>query len=73
MKTVLLKNVRKGEFFTLTNNVKHNEDGEVLSKYVYVRNDYDRESKKYEVYKFDDVNDYRFMNGTRIVWIDFEF
>lgn len=73
MKPVLLKNVRKGEFFTLTNNVKYNEDGEVLSKYVYVRDAYDRESKKYEVYKFDDVNDYRFIKGTRIVYVDFNF
>jgi hypothetical protein len=73
MKPVLLKNVRKGEFFTLTNNVKYNEDGEVLSKYVYVRDAYDRESKKYEVYKFDDVCNYRFMNGTRIVYVDFRF
>lgn len=73
MKPVLLKNVRKGEFFTLTNNVKHNEDGEVLSKYVYVRDAYDRECKKYEVYKFDDVCNYRFMNGTRIVYVDFCF
>lgn len=73
MKPVLLKNVRKGEFFTLTDNVMHNEDGEVLSKYVYVRDAYDRESKKYEVYKFDDVCNYRFMNGTRIVYVDFEF
>jgi hypothetical protein len=73
MKPVLLKDVRKGEYFTLTNNVKYNEDGEVLSKYVYVRSDYDRESKKYEVYKFDDINDYRFVKGTRIVWVDFIF
>jgi hypothetical protein len=55
MKPVLLKQVKKGEFFALTNNVKYNEDGEVLSKYVYVRDAYDREGKKYEVYKFDDV------------------
>jgi hypothetical protein len=73
MKPVLLKQVKMGEYFTLTNNVKYNEDGEVLSKYVYVRDAYDRESKKYEVYKFDDVNDCRFMKGTRIVWIDFVF
>jgi hypothetical protein len=73
MKPVLLKNVKKGEFFLLTDKPKLNEDGEVLSKYVYVRSDYDRESKKYEVYKFDDVCNYRFMNGTRIVYIDFVF
>lgn len=73
MKPVLLKDVRKGEYFTLTDKVKYNEDGEVLSKYVYIRSDYDREIKKYEVYKNDDMNDYRFMKGTRIVWIDFAF
>lgn len=73
MKPVLLKQVKKGEFFALTNNVKQNEDGEVLSKYVYVRDAYDRDSKKYEVYKFDDVCNYRYMNGTRIVYVDFRF
>ena len=73
MKPVLLKQVKKGEFFALTNSVKYNEDGEVLSKYVYVRDAYDRESKKYEVYKFDDVCNYRYMNGTRIVYVDFSF
>jgi hypothetical protein len=73
MKPVLLKQVKKGEFFTLTDSVKYNEDGEVLSKYVYVRDAYDRESKKYEVYKFDDVCNYRYMNGTRIVYVDFRF
>ena len=73
MRPILLSRVRKGEYFTLTNKVKCNEDGEVLPKYVYVRSDYDREEKKYEVHKFDDINDYRFMKGTRIVWIDFIF
>lgn len=73
MRPILLSSVRKDEYFTLTNKVKCNEDGEVLSKYVYVRSDYDRESKKYEVYKFDDVNDHRYMKGSRIVWIDFMF
>lgn len=73
MKPVLLKNVRKGEYFTLTQKVQRNEDDEVLSKYVYVRSDYDMESKKYEVYKFDDMNDYRYMKGTRIVWVNFIF
>ena len=73
MKPVLLKDVRKGEYFTLTDKVKYNEDDEVLSRYVYVRSDYDRETKKYEVYKFDDINDYRYMKGTRIEWVDFRF
>ena len=73
MKPVLLKQVKKGEYFALTNKVKYNEDGEVLSKYVYVRDAYDRESKKYEVYKFDEICNYRFLKGTRIVYVDFRF
>lgn len=73
MRPILLKDVRKGEYFTLTKKVQRNEDDEVLSKYVYVRDTYDRESKKYEVYKFDDVCNYRYMKGTRIVWIGFRF
>lgn len=73
MRPILLKKVRKGEYFTLTQKVQRNEDDEVLSKYVYVRSDYDRDSKKYEVYKFDDINDYCYMKGTRIVWVDFIF
>lgn len=73
MKPVLLKDVRKGEYFTLTNNVKYNEDGEVLSKYVRIKGEYDRSIKKYEVYKNDDCCDYTFMKGSRIVWIDFIF
>ena len=73
MKAVLLKNVKKGEFFTLTDKIKFNEDDEVLSKYVYVKSDYERSLRKYEVYKFDDCNNYRFMKGERIVYIGFRF
>lgn len=73
MKPTLLKNVKKGDYFTLTDKVKFNEDGEVLSKYVYVRSDYERDIKKYEVYKFDDVNDFRYLKGDRIVYVDFFF
>lgn len=73
MKPTLLKNVKKGDYFTLTDKVKYNEDGEVLEKYVYVRSDYERDIKKYEVYKFSDVNDFRFLKGDRIVYVDFFF
>jgi hypothetical protein len=57
----------------LTDKVKYNDDGEVLSKYVYVRGDYEKSSKKYEVFKFNDVCDCRFLKGDRIVFIDFYF
>lgn len=75
MKPVLLKDVRKGEYFTLTNNVKCNEDGEVLSKYVYIKDTeyYYRGEKRCAVCKFDDINSWRELKGTRIVWVDFIF
>jgi hypothetical protein len=73
MKPVLLKNVGKGEKLTLTNNVKHNEDGEVPSKYVYVRDDYARETKKYEYYNYFNVGEWNMRKGTCIVYIGFEF
>ena len=73
MKPILLKDVKLGDLFLLTDKVKYNNDDEVLSKYVYVRYGYCRENKKYEVAKFDDINDYTFMKGTRIVWVDFIF
>lgn len=64
MKPVLLKQVKKGEVFKF----RPSETAK-----VYVRDAYDRESKKYEVYKFDDVCNYRFMKGTRIVYVGFVF
>lgn len=76
MKPTLLKKVKKGDYFTLTNKVKFVNDepcSEVLSKYVYVKGDYDRSIKKYEVHKFDDICDYRFLKGDRIVYVDFFF
>lgn len=76
MKAVLLRNVKKGDYFTLTNKVKFVDDvpySEVQSKYVYVKGEYDRSIKKYEVCKFDDICNYRFLKGDRIVYVDFIF
>lgn len=77
MKAVLLKNVKKGEVFTLTNKVKFVDDipySEVQSKYIYVKGDYNRSIKKYEIYKIDDIFcDYKFVKGDRIVYVDFMF
>ena len=63
MKTTL-KEVKKGEFFRLT-------DSDTAT--VYIKGDYDRSEKKYEVSKFYDMNDIKFMNGTRTVYIGFTF
>lgn len=73
MKQTTLRKVKKGEYFTLTNEVKYDEDGDVLRKYVYVRDWYSRKSKKYIVYKFSNVCDWREMRGDSIVYIDFRF
>lgn len=59
-----IKELAKGEFFRLT-------DSETAP--VWVRSDYDRSSKKYSCYKFDDVCHENFFKGTKVVFVDFEF
>lgn len=73
MKAVLLRNVKQGDYFTLTNKVKYNEDEEVLAKYVYIKREYDRSERKYIVDKFSNINDWKLMKGNRIVYINFRF
>ena len=73
MKAVLLRNVKNGDYFTLTNKVKYNEDDEVLAKYVYIKREYDRSVRKYIVDKFSNINDWKLMKGDRIVYINFRF
>ena len=64
-----LKELKKGEFFTITNaNIKR-----PLSSRVWVRGDYDRVTKKYECYKYDDVNHFREFRGEMPVNTDFIF
>lgn len=67
MKKVTLKEVKKGEYFTL----KPIE--EPTYRQVYVRDDYDRVTKKYTYYNFADVNRYGEKKGTTCVYIDFTF
>lgn len=67
MKAILLKNVKNGDCFTLRP-LREPKDTQ-----VYVRSDYDRETKKYEIYKFFDLGDWRMMRGDRIVYVDFIF
>lgn len=67
MKKVTLKDVKKGEYFTL----KPIE--EPTEKQVYVRDDYDRSSKKYTYYNFADVNRYGEKKGNTCVYVGFTF
>lgn len=57
-----INELKKGDFFKL------HENG-----CVYVRSDYDRSSKKYECYKFDDINSYHQFKGNKEVITDFIF
>lgn len=40
---------------------------------VYVRGEYDRAFKRYTVSKFEDVNHERFVKGSALVSINFDF
>lgn len=62
MKKVELRKVKQGEFFRLSENGK-----------VYVRGYFERSTKKYEVYLYGDVNREKFIKGSRIVIVDFEY
>lgn len=68
MKEVMLKHVRKGEWFTRKPIEYPNEHQ------VYIRGDYDRESKKYECTHWDDcLSNGVMLKGTTIVYVDFTF
>lgn len=67
MKKVLLKDIKKGEFFTLKPIEYPTE------QQVYIRDSYDRTEKKYECYKFNDVNAWRYLRGNKEVYTDFIF
>lgn len=60
MKT--MKELKKGDYFKLKENGR-----------VYVRDEYDRSSKKYMYYDFDDVCKYHLAKGSKLVIEDFEF
>lgn len=62
-----ISQIKKDTFFTL----KPVE--EPKESQVYVRGDYNRSTKKYEAYKFEDINDFREFKGDKKVYIDFYF
>ena len=64
MKQTELRNVKHGGFFRLSNSE---------TAPVWVRGDYNRASKKFEAYKYDNVNYWNEFRGSRIVFVDFEF
>lgn len=62
-----ISELQKGEFFTLSSCVSAD------CNKVYCRGAYDRSSKKFECYKFSDINASRLLAGARMVFTDFIF
>lgn len=62
MKQKTISQLKQGEYF------KFSENGAVM-----VRSHYDRSSRTYAYYHFDDVNRECFAKGTRKVITEFEF
>lgn len=62
-----IRQIKAGTFFTL----KPIE--EPKESQVYVRDEYNRSTKKYEAYKFENISDFREFKGDKKVYIDFYF
>lgn len=62
-----LKEIKKGDYFT-----KKPIEEPKLNQ-VWVKGDYDRSIKKYECYRFSDVNCFIYVDGNKEVFTDFTF
>lgn len=62
MTITTINKLKKGDFFKLTPNGR-----------VYVRDEYNRMTRKYEYIDFDDANRWHECKGTKKVIIDFYF
>lgn len=58
-----------GEYFCL----KSQGEKEVSGSKVWVRGEYDKTEKKYEIHRFDDINNSRFVKGNTPAFLDFIF
>lgn len=67
MKEVQLKDLKKGEFFTL------NPIEEPKERQVWIRDEYDRSERKYVCYKFEDIFHLHSWKGDKKVFTDFYF
>lgn len=61
-KHVQLRQVKQGDYFRLA---------DTPTAPVWVREDYNRSTRKYECYKYNDINHLGEFNGTRLVVTDF--
>lgn len=67
MEIKTVKELKKGEYFKLINSKG------VASTAVYVRDEYDREERKYMATRFDDISSSRLLKGNQQVTTDFIF
>lgn len=67
MKTTI-KELPKGEFFTLKDYGEYPAEAR-----VYVRGEYNKSLKQYEIYKYTDVNAFRYVKGSKEVYAGFTF
>ena len=67
MEEKLLKDVKKGEFFTKKPIEEQKETQ------VFIRGDYDKSEKKYEISRFSDFCNTAFLKGTAKVYTGFTF
>ena len=64
---VKINGLKKGEWFT------KKDIEEPKESQVWVRGEYNRSEKKYEIYKWSDVNDVHFISGNKEVFVGFTF
>ena len=67
MEQTLLKDLKKGEFFT------KKPIEEPTEKQVFISGEYERREKKYEISRFSDFCDTAFLKGTAKVYTGFTF
>lgn len=62
-----IRELKKGDYFT-KKAIEYPTE-----RQVWIRGDYDRSTKKYECYRFDDINTFTYVSGTKEVYTDFIF
>lgn len=61
MRQIELRQVKRGDIFRL-------KDSETAP--LWVREGYDRSSRKYDCCKYDNINHFSIINGKRLVFVD---
>ena len=62
-----LKDLKKGDWFTLKN-ISEQKDNQ-----VWIKDEYDRSSKKYLCIRWSDISDSKEISGDKEVYTDFTF